>query len=40
MLLLGEDKSRYGHSWASTALGVPASTLEDVAKTAFEAAKS
>jgi len=37
-ILLGEDKSRYGHSWASTVMGVPASTLEDVAKTAFEAA--
>ena len=37
-ILLGEDKSRYGHSWASTVMGVPASTLEDVAKTAYEAA--
>ena len=37
-ILLGEDKSRYGHSWASTVMGVPASTLEDIAKTAFDAA--
>jgi hypothetical protein len=37
-ILLGEDKSRYGHSWASTVMGVPASTLEDIGKTLYEAA--
>lgn len=36
---LGEDKSRYGHSWASTLIGVPASTIEDISKTLYDTAE-
>lgn len=36
---LGEEKSRYGHSWASTLIGVPASTIEDISKTLYDTAE-
>ena len=35
-LVLSEGKDRYGHSWASTVIGVPAGTLEDIGKTLYE----
>ena len=34
-MVLGGDKDRYGHSYTATLIGVPAGTIEDVAKTAY-----
>jgi hypothetical protein len=35
-VFLGEQNTRYGHSWTATAIGVPASTLEDIGKTVMD----
>lgn len=37
-VFLGEEKSRYGHSWASSLMGVPATTIEDIGKSIIEPA--
>jgi len=32
-IFMGQDVTRYGHSWVSTFVGVPATALEDIGKT-------